>query len=141
MNLDPLTRLIQPWDVAISEKAAEALVKGKKAASTALANVKKNEKKLQGKVAGFGAGYFSAGWWATRRADEKTTGKTASFELGKSMKIDGTKTGLIVGAVGAMGWLGDPLYDEAAYGAGVGIMAADRAITRYEERLAEPKGT
>lgn len=123
--------------VAITEKAAEALTKGKKAAQTALSNVKKNEKKLQGKAAGAAAAYFSSGWWATRRADEKRTGKSAAFEIGKT-KIDGTKTGAIVAAVGAMGWLGDELYDEAAYAAGIGIMASDRAITRYNERLTEP---
>ncbi len=126
--------------MAISAKAADALAKSKKAASTALANIKKNEKKLQGKGAGFGGGYFAARWWATRRADEqKSGGKTkAAFSLGKTVEIDGTKAGLIVGAVGAMGWLGDDLYDEIAYASGVAIMAADVAITRFNERLVEP---
>lgn len=124
--------------MAITQKAADALVKGKKAASSALANIKKNEKKLQGKAAGFGGAYFSAGWWATRRADEKLGKGKAAFMLGKTVEVDGMKTGLIVGAVGAMGWLGDPLYDEVAYASGIGIMSADRAITRYNERLAEP---
>jgi len=121
----------------MSEKAAEALTKGKKAAQTALSNVKKNEKKLQGKAGGFAGAYFSSGWWATRRADEKRTGKSAAFEVGKT-KIDGIKTGGIVAAVGAMGWLGDELYDEVAYASGIGIMSAERAINRYNERLAEP---
>ena len=126
--------------MAISQNAAEALVKGKKAASTALANLKKNEKKIQGKGAGFGGGYFAARWWDVRRVDEvKSGGKTkAAFSLGKSVEIDGTKAGLIVGAVGAMGWLGDDLDDEVAYASGVAIMAADQAITRYNERLVEP---
>ena len=59
-----------------------------------------------------------------------------AIELGP-VELDGTKLGIVGVAIGAMGWAGDDLYNEAIYGSGLGVLAADQAINRYNEKLQE----
>lgn len=121
-------------------KAQRAAEKAKDSARRALARMKDRSELVKGKVMGAGAAYLASDWWAVREANEdRPEAKKAAFELG-SWEIDGTKAGGIAALAGAWGILGDDAYDEALFGAGLGVMSSHRAITRYRLRMAEPPG-
>lgn len=120
-------------------RAGRVAEKGKAAALARIKRMKDRAELVKGKVLGAGAAYMSSDWWATREANEDRGEKKAAFEIG-SWEIDGTKAGGIAALAGAWGVLGDDAYDEALFGAGIGVMSSHRAISRYKLRMAEPPG-
>ncbi len=92
---------------------------------------------MRNKVVGVGAAYFAAGWWGGRVAEaELEVRDIPGFEV-MGTELDGTKIGAGLALAGAYGIAGDDLYNEAAYAAGLGILAADRGRGKYDERMLE----
>lgn len=120
-------------------KAQKTAEKAKEAALKRIARMKSRTELVKGKAMGAGAAYIAADKWGKREADEDRGGKKAAFEIA-GYEIDGTKAGGIAAIAGAWGVLGDDVYDEALFGAGLGVMGAHRGITRYKLRMAEPPG-
>lgn len=121
-----------------AEKALAVAEKGKQAALGRIRRITEREAEMKAGAFGIGSGYVASRWWAKRRADvTRGTKERAGWELG-GFEIDGTRLGAGVAIVGAMGLLGDDLYDDIAYATGISVMAADQAIDAYETRLAEP---
>lgn len=121
----------------LSLRAQQGLQRAANAGRAVAKRVREREKQLKGGGLGLGGAFIGSGWWAERRADEDRGGDPAAFELGP-VELDGMKIGIGVAAAGLMGLMKDDVYDTALFGTGIGLFAADRAITRYKERLAEP---
>lgn len=123
---------------ALTGKAAEALQRSKDAALARVRRVKERDQEMKAGAIGIGAGYISAGFVGKRRAEaQRGTRETAGFKLG-TYDLDLTKVGGGMAIAGAMGLLGDDMYDDIAYASGVAVLAADQAIDAYEAKMAEP---
>lgn len=123
---------------AVSEKALEKVEKAKAAALSRLRRVQERESEIKRGAIGIGIGYFAARQVGRRRAEvEMGDRETAGIKFGKT-EVSATKIGAGVAIAGAMGLLGDDEYDDAAYAAGLSVMAADQALDAREQRLQEP---
>lgn len=102
-----------------------------------MARIRGNESRFKNRAIGGGAGYIAAGWWAERQATEDAGGDAASFSIG-GYEITGERLGMGVSALGAIGYFDDDMYNEVAFGAGLGVAASARGIASYKAKMAEP---